>query len=305
MDDANRSARLAATVRERDAALAVLPDFAWPTLALGVVLPSIYATLIAVGVAGLAPLWLCTLVQAPLAYAHYMLVHESLHHNLARRGARWVQAAEAIFGRLGAAVLLSNWPFARRTHLAHHKHVNTAHDPDIFVKGLFVRLFAVWLRAVPMAFVPPELLRWIGPHMFGRLRPMFSRTEWFEANAAHAVYFAVFAAFVAAGYGIEALMLWILPGRLGGFLLMVFFQWLPHHPHEDGSRYGSGRLSFWPGSRLLLMWQDIHLMHHLWPRVPFYRLGALYALTHDDLIARGVRREGLRPGRAIARMTRP
>ena len=300
MTSMSRAEANAAMLRERDAALAVLPRIAWPTLALGIALPATYAGSIAAGVAGLAPLWLCALVQAPLAYGHYMLIHESLHGNLAPRGGP-LRAIEALLGRLGAAVLLSNWPFAKRTHLAHHKHVNTAFDPDIYVKGPFIRLFAVWLRAVPMAFVPPTLLRWIGPRMHSRLRPMFTTAEWLEADIEHAVYLAAFVALAVSGHAPEALMLWVLPGRLGGLLLTIFFQWLPHHPHEDASRYGSGRLSFWPGSRMLLMWQDIHLMHHLWPRVPFYRLGRLYVLTRDDLVARGVRRERLRPGIATRR----
>ena len=295
----------AATLRERDAALSVLPQMAWPTLAIGVVLPATYCGSIAAGITGLVPLWLCAFFQAPLAYGHYMLIHESLHHNLASRGGQSIRVVEAVLGRLGSAVLLSNWPFAHRTHLAHHKHVNTASDPDIFVKGSFARLLAVWVRAVPMAFVPPALLRWVRPTSYTRLRPMFSGAEWLEANIAHALYLAAFAALAMLGHALEAVMLWVLPGRIGGLLLAIFFQWLPHHPHEDASRYGSGRLSFWPGSRFLLMWQDIHLMHHLWPRVPFYRLGTLYALTREDLIARGVRHEGLRPGHAMTRTIEP
>ena len=280
---------------ERDVAQALMPDVAWPTLVLGVLLPVAYLGLIGLGLAGGLPLWLCCVVQGPLAYMHYMLVHESLHHNLAP-GRPPLKRLEAVLGWIGALVLLSSWPLARRTHIAHHANTNGPKDPDLFVKGSFAKLLMTWLRSTLDPLVPFALLRWRAPSRYLALRSLLTRAEWLQANAAQASQLVLLAAAASTGHFVAYLALWFVPARIGSLLLMIFFQWLPHHPHSDTGRYTSGRLSFWPGAELALMWQNLHLMHHLWPRVPFYRLGRLYEGLRPKLIQRGVRHEGLRPG---------
>lgn len=280
---------------ERRAAIAALPRVAWPTLLMGVVLPASYAAVIVAAVWGVIAAWLATIILGPLAYAHYMLIHESLHHNLRPRGSP-LPIVEGLLGRIGALVLLSNWPYARRSHLAHHAHTNTARDPDIFVKGSFGKLLATWLRASPMALIPPIGLRCSNRGRHDRLRTMLTRGEWIEANVGQGVQLLIAMTALVSGWFWPWLLLWFLPGRIGALLLMIFFQWLPHHPHEDATRYGMGRLSFWPGAEALLLWQNLHLIHHLWPRVPFYRLGRLHREIAPILQAQAVRHEGLWPG---------
>jgi fatty acid desaturase len=81
----------------------------------------------------------------------------------------------------------------------------------------------------------------------------------------------------ALGYGSEALLLWRIPGKLSGFILMASFQWLPHHPHTATQRYGNTRINVFLLSTPALLEQDHHLMHHLSPRVPWYRHRSLFS----------------------------
>src|SRR6516162_2915093 len=58
------------------------PPVAWPTLALAVVLPTMFWGLAGLGFARVMALWLCVPALTFLSNAHYTLVHESIHDNL-------------------------------------------------------------------------------------------------------------------------------------------------------------------------------------------------------------------------------
>ena len=117
------------------------------------------------------------------------------------------------------------------------------------------------------------------------------------ADLTHTAYLAALVGFWWAGYLTEALVLWVLPAFIGTFLLMLAFSWLPHYPLEKTGRYDHARIARWPGSRWMLLGQDLHLVHHLWPQVPFYRYGKLCRALKPILIEKKVRSEGLLVGK--------
>jgi fatty acid desaturase len=92
------------------------------------------------------------------------------------------------------------------------------------------------------------------------------------------------------------LCLLFIPTRVGGVLLAIFFQWLPHHPFDRTERYLNTRISLWPAGGVLTLQQNLHLMHHLWPSVPFYNYGRLYRRLRPILVAKGSRIEGFMVG---------
>lgn len=103
----------------------------------------------------------------------------------------------------------------------------------------------------------------------------------------------------ATGHFADWLFLWFIPTRLGILILNIFFQWLPHHPFDRTDRYHNTRLSLWPGGTFLTLQQNLHLMHHLWPSVPFYNYARLYRALRPLLVAEGVRIEGLMVGSQV------
>ena len=107
---------------------------------------------------------------------------------------------------------------------------------------------------------------------------------------------ALLAAALATGHFAEWLLLWFLPTRLGVLVLNIFFQWLPHHPFDHSERYLNTRVSLWPGGTFLTLQQNLHLMHHLWPSVPFYNYARLFQRLRPVLKAEGSRIEGLMVG---------
>lgn len=272
------------------------PGLAWPTLILALALPAAHWTIVGVGLAGATPLWACALILAFTSYAHYTLVHESIHGNLVpgHPNLRWLNS---VVGWIGALGLSYNWPMMMRTHKLHHVHTNTDDDPDIQAKGSFGQLFPTWFKKqVVLSLVPIVLFRYLAPDQYGRAAVRMIGTEALQASAVAALILALLGLSIAYGLVSEWLCLLFIPTRLAALLLLIFFQWLPHHPHERSERYLNTRISLWPCGTVLTLQQNLHLMHHLWPRVPFYNYARLYHRLRPTLIARGSRIEGFLVG---------
>jgi len=77
---------------------------------------------------------------------------------------------------------------------------------------------------------------------------------------------------------------------------MFIFAWYPHHPARESSRYRHTRVAVFRGSGLLIRGHDHHAIHHLYPRVPHYRLKAVWSELSEELVQRGVRAEGRAKG---------
>ncbi|HSZ50429.1 MAG TPA: fatty acid desaturase [Caulobacteraceae bacterium] len=281
---------------EKRCAKALSPPVAWPTLAMAVVLPITHWSVVALGLAGGLPLWACAAILTVTGYAHYTLVHESIHGNLApgHPALRWLNT---LVGWVGALGLCHNWPMMMRGHALHHAHTNTDQDPDIHVKGSFGQLLARWLVFVPMSLVPPILFRYVAPAQYRKLDRMLMGGEMLQASAVSVVLLALFAVSVPTGHVLDWLRLLFIPSRVAALILQICFSWLPHYPFDRTERYLNTRVSLWPGGTILLLQQNLHLMHHLWPSVPFYNYARLYRSLRPTLVAKGSPIQGLLVGR--------
>ena len=277
---------------EKRIARELSPAVAWPTLALAVILPISLVTLIGLGLTRLAPPWACTLPLAFIIYAHYTLVHESIHGNVVSspKSMSWVNT---VVGWIGALGMGAGWPALQRTHVLHHSHTNTERDPDIVVKGTFRELLVKNLRNMPAVFLPLFALRFIAPERYKRVGTILSPREIFLVSAVTTVHLGIFLVAIATGHFVDWLLLWFIPSRLAGLSLNIFFQWLPHYPFDRSERYLNTRISLWPGGTLALLQQNLHLMHHLWPSVPFYNYARLFRALRPALVVEGSRIEGL------------
>ena len=280
---------------EKRIARELSPAVAWPTLALALILPASEAALIVAGLTHALPLWACTPVLALVCYAHYSLVHESIHGNVVSspKSLAWVNT---VVGWIGALGMGASWPPLLRTHVLHHSHTNTARDPDIFVKGSFAQLLMKWLKGMPTALVPMVALRFVNRERYARMSTILSQTDIMQASAVTLMHIAILITAVATGHFVDWLALWFIPTRLAMLILNIFFQWLPHYPFDRTERYHNTRISLWTGGTLVLLQQNLHLMHHLWPSVPFYNYARLFRRLRPVLQAEGSRIEGLMVG---------
>lgn len=281
-----------ASVVDGEEARALCPAVAWPTLALAATLFPSHLLLVALGLSSALPMWWLTPLLGVSAYAHYTVVHEAIHRNMVR--SRRFEGVNQALGWWGSLMLGNTWPLFHRTHLAHHAHTNTERDADLFVKGSLLRL--IWLGALSVLvnLVPVPIARRVFVRLgldigYLDIEPLMPRGEWRLHLVAHsALCVAVWTA-VALGYGAEAFALYVLPASIGRLLLGVFLVWLPHHPFDDSDRYRTARVLTSPLARLMCMGHHLHLVHHLWPSVPFYRYPELFALMRPTLVERGAR----------------
>lgn len=268
-------------------------SIAWPTVLLTLVLLASYAAVIQAASAGAMPYWLAMLLNAFVAYAAYTPLHEASHGNVARRRRAWLNR---IVGIAGASLLLHNFTMHRTTHLAHHRHLNDpAKDADHWVAGQ--AWWSILLRCMTLVFSHYVM----GVRMNGR-RVIF--TAMIE-NMLPLV--ALVAIGLLAGWDV---MLWtmVAPALLGSTLLGLLFDYAVHAPYTGSGRFGATRMFLFPsglGRLWSALWlaQNYHLIHHLYPWLPFYHYGEGYRLAAPLLAARSATIITLGQSRMSARST--
>lgn len=245
------------------------PGVAWPTLLL---LAGVYAGLassVYLGMAGVLPMWFAATINAIILYGTYTVVHEGVHDNIVPRNRRlrWVNMAAAFFAAVPLWMLI--YPH-RKSHMLHHTKCNTEQDPDIYARGSF-GVVTFW--RIPLAtlghFNPIEQYRQC-------VQLNLTDTQRHISMATFAAYVALAGGIVLAGYDFELLVLWLVPFFVGYGVMLIFFTWIPHHPHTITGRYQDTRCSIWRGANLLTQGQNYHLIHHMMPWIPWYRYECVY-----------------------------
>ena len=241
------------------------PDIAWPTLLLLVVALALFGTSVVLFLSASISLGFAVALNALAAYLAFTVAHDASHNAVSTH-----RSLNDWAGRIGT-LLLSPVPFFRMfryIHMQHHRFANEDSDPDLYCgRG------PAWLLPLKWATLDLHYFAcYLNPTLF-RSRPKKEQLEfvwacgWALGSASM---------FVAAGYGLEYLLLFILPTRIAVFFLAFAFDFLPHYPHTVQGREApyqatANRVGFeWLLTPLLLS-QNYHLVHHLYPTLPFYR----------------------------------
>jgi beta-carotene hydroxylase len=69
---------------------------------------------------------------------------------------------------------------------------------------------------------------------------------------------------------------WFIPSYIVGLALGLFFDYLPHRPHHERDRWKNARVYPNKVLNVLIMGQNYHLVHHLWPAIPWYNFQPAY-----------------------------
>lgn len=252
------------------------PAVAWPTIMILVASYSIFSLSTVAYVEGALPLLWAILFNAIAAYMSFTPAHDATHGSVSANRALndWV-------GRL-ATVLQSPVPFFRAfryIHMQHHKFTNDkTKDPDLYVGS-----GPGWL--LPLKWTTLDinyLYRYLNPSVFMK-RPKNERREMLLALLFAAVVLAVISA---NGWLNYYLLLFLIPGRITAIFLAITFDFLPHYPHQAQAKdqpfqCTSNRVGMEWLLTPVLLFQNYHLVHHLYPTVPFYRLLKIwYARKH-------------------------
>ena len=254
------------------------PTIAWPTLLLCATAWLGWAGVLTATLLGVLSPWIALPINAALAFALFTPMHDASHKSLTR-----VKWPNEVLGRVCSLALTAPFPAFRFLHLQHHKHTNHDHDdPDM------------WSGRGPWFVLP---LRWLSQDLhyyafyFGRWseRPVAERRE----TAATLTAFALLAALAMWATSPEAVLLgWLIPARLAIAGLAYGFDYLPHRPHTVTSkqdRYQATSVRPNPLLTPVLLYQNYHLIHHLYPGVPFYRYAAVWRDREDKLRGKGAK----------------
>jgi fatty acid desaturase len=249
----------------RESDLLTSPRVAWPTLSVFVAALGTWAIGVWLGVTRTAHPTVAIALATVGAYLAFTPLHEAAHRSIAR--SRW---ASELVGRVAALPLLGPFPAVRHFHLEHHKHTNDADaDPDH------------WSGRGPWSVLP---LRWLTQdlHYYRLYVGIFSRrpsVERFEVVATALLFAGIVLGASMMGHARDVLLFWVVPARLAVFVLAFAFDWLPHRPHAVTSKEDRFRATSAFEGRLwlvLLVGQSLHLVHHLFPGVPFYRYARVW-----------------------------
>lgn len=250
---------------------------AWPTLivTLGVVVA--WFTAVLAHAAGILSTPAASVLSFCACYVALTPAHEAAHGNISGRRHKWLDAA---VGWTAMFILLGPFPPFRELHLRHHAHTNhPVKDPDMWVSGkglcLPFRFLTILPRYYWVYFFPPA-----------GVASKLAQTRHYAIGFFFA-YLLLVAGMALAGLFWTAILVMIVPAWLALSVLAVVFDWLPHHPHLSRDRYRNARVI--PGAMLdmLLLGQNFHLVHHIWPTVPWYRYGAVFRGTEVELRSKG------------------
>ncbi|MGI9288235.1 MAG: fatty acid desaturase, partial [Pseudomonadales bacterium] len=247
-------------------ALTQRPKIAWPTIMLLVAAFAIFGLSTFAYVEGALPLFWAILINATAAYISFTPAHDASHNAVSsnRQMNEWV-------GRI-ATVLQSPVPFFRTfryIHMQHHRFTNDeTRDPDFYV-GTGTR----WLLPFKWMTLDLNYFYYYFKTSVFMDRPKSERRELYLALFFGAV---VLIAVTLAGWLDYYLLLFLIPTRLTAIFLALTFDFLPHYPHQahaknEPFRCTSNRVGMEWLLTPLLLYQNYHLVHHLYPTVPFYR----------------------------------
>ena len=264
------------------------PDLAWPTMALTVGCLALWIGSSWLALEGVLPLWLAMVLNTVAMYATYTPVHDGSHGAIAPRNRKlgWLNE---LFGTLAGFPIFMYFHTHRKSHFIHHAKTNMPGDPDTFLMGRF------W--EVVLVKTPRSLINQLNGFKLWRACGALHLTPRERATtmAQYAVTVTLLVGLVVAGHGLELLTLWLIPWFVGEHVMEVTFGWFPHHDNSETGRYRDTRISLFPGADLLYLYQNLHLIHHMLPTVPFYRYRAVFDELRPVLERHGARIEGFWP----------
>lgn len=244
----------------------------------------LYVGNLALFASGILPGWVAALLLGALTYMSYTPVHEAAHGNIHgnHAGLKWVND---LCGHVSAQLILVPYSTHTVEHFTHHRFTNHPDkDPDAVLKGM---------TDSPLAFVVA-----VARFVWTQITYLFEG-HWANASAGEkTIYWAEIG--TALSWRVILLTQLPLPGGLlvvvGGYLIgavftTYWFAYRPHHPHAETARYQNTNSLIMPRWMKPLEWfwlgQNLHSIHHAFPRVPFYKYHALFRDIEPIMRAHG------------------
>lgn len=253
--------------------------------------------------------WQAWALSSLCTFVVFTPLHDSLHGSVAPK-CRWLNE---LVGHACGVPLLLPLTLARHLHLTHHKHTNDesadvhglSADPDHWGSiGSGIELPLRWAT----------VLLWYsywGKKDYAARKEVACRDGDIAAlqrlrhlrNSSFGFWSAAAAGMLGMWYCRDAspIVCWILPATTASFWLTYFFAYVPHRaaglpravPHNENPYLSTSVTRGLFGTirelDILLLSQNYHNIHHLFPFVPFYRYRAVWEELESVLAEKGTR----------------
>jgi fatty acid desaturase len=248
------------------------PAVAWPTFALAFGAATVFVAATTAAVGGYAPAWITIPLNSAAVYCMFTVAHDALHGSLSTS-----RRVNSVVGRLAWFFVVPMASFSSFTyaHLQHHRYTNDAKkDPDIFASH-----GPSWQMPFRWALMDFFHSAWSIRRLRKRLRRSWRRplAELAEGLVVSTLSIAGLCAAVITHNFWTLVVVLLIPQRIALVFVGWWFDWLPHHALErvkPGNPCRATRVRVgmeWLLAPIMLT-SNYHLVHHLDPRLPFYRL---------------------------------
>lgn len=233
---------------------------------------------------GIMPIWAAMLMCILAAYVAFTGMHDASHLALGRD-----RRLSIVAGEICASILLVRFQAFRQLHQRHHRFTDEpSKDPDS------------WTSIGPRWQLP---LRWATTDLnyYREYDPCSLNIPVSENRLSYlsaVLLIGILASLLLLGYWRQVVFLWLIPARISLFCAAYVADFLPHMrakvPIEDNKDPCAhiAVVRGW-GLTVMLLGHNMHLIHHLYPAVPFYRCLRIWRIKQPELVARGAREVSL------------
>lgn len=237
------------------------PLLAWPTFGLLIITQIMIVAVWMACLNGHLSLWAGCLINIIAYYVQFTPAHDASHNAVSR--IPWVN--KWVFFQMMQTYLPGNsGKMLMVMHMQHHRFANEELDPDHGVACSFKNAAFLWFF-------------WDFRYLFF----YFKHKEYYPDLNINRIFFEMAMGYAIIGtvawfFPLETLILWFIPSRGMVWLVCFVFMYLPHVPHVYTHRENPYQATLmregWDRvMSVLMMYQNYHLAHHLYPTIPFYR----------------------------------
>ena len=230
----------------------------FPTIGLALLISCLYMFVLFVFASGyLSPL-ISTLLLGFLTFASYTPMHEAVHGNISGKNGKLKWLDKAV-GYLMAPIIAIPYTSHQKEHFTHHVHTNKDKDPDVHIKN--------WFNSPKHFFM-------------GSIRIIKTQNTFVMNN------YTKVEIFISLGWrllfvfftGLMSIPVLFLGWFSGAFLTLYLLSYLPHKPYKETARYKNTNIRLFPIQWMenLMFQHNLHAIHHLFPRIPFYNYSKVF-----------------------------
>lgn len=255
---------------------------AWGTVALSVAVLLLYVVSFYLVAINVMPVWLAFIAVCITTYMAYTPVHEAVHNNINgdNTGLQWLNDA---CGYLCAQLLIIPYSAHKIEHFTHHRYTNQPNkDPDYIISGVMRGgLFSIIAIS---KFLWNQITYPLHNH-WGEM-PLSGKLIYTAELSVAVVWRAALFMLLPVS---SAMLLVVMAYVISVVFTSYWFAYRPHHPYQEVARYKNTSSLIMPRWMKPLEWfwlgQNLHSIHHAFPRIPFYRYHAVFRIIEPALRA--------------------